>query len=124
MFGKGIILAVFTATMTVSASAAHLSDVQGAVFVNNQPVSASVEVVQGDRIKAVKGSATLVYSNGTAVPVTPGETVVVLASAPEPVSMNDGDLLPPPNNNEAALAVAGGVGLVVALSVATRPVSP
>ncbi len=106
MHMKRIILAVIGAMMATSASAAHLGDVQGAVLVNNQPVYASVDVAQGDRIKVVKGSATLVYSNGAAVPIASGQTLVVLAKAPEPMPANDGGLLPA-DGHEGEMIIAG-----------------
>ncbi len=118
-----IILAVIAAAMATSANAAHLSDIQGAVLVNNQPVSASAEVAQGDRIKVVNGSAVLVYSNGAAISITSGQTIVVLANPPEQVSMKDGDL-PSPYIYGGALVVAGGAGLAIALSQASKPASP
>lgn len=119
-----IILAVIAAAMATSANAAHLSDIQGGVFVNNQPVSASAEVAQGDQIKVVKGSAVLVYSNGAAISITSGQTIVVLANPPEQVSMWDGGGLPGPYVYGGALVVAGGAGLAIALSQASKPASP
>ncbi len=118
-----IILAVIAAAMATSANAAHLSEIQGAVLVNNQPVSASAEVAQGDRIKVVNGSAVLVYSNGAAISITSGQTIVVLANPPEQVSMKDGDL-PSPYIYGGALVVAGGAGLAIALSQTGKPASP
>ena len=118
-----IILAVIAAAMATNANAAHLSDIQGAVLVNNQPVSASAEVAQGDRIKVVNGSAVLVYSNGAAISITSGQTIVVLANPPEQVSMKDGDL-PSPYIYGGALVVAGGAGLAIALSQTGKPASP
>jgi hypothetical protein len=110
--------------MATSANAAHLSDIQGAVLVNNQPVSASAEVAQGDRIKVVNGSAVLVYSSGAAISITSGQTIVVLANPPEQVSMKDGGNLPSPYIYGGALVVAGGAGLAIALSQAGKPASP
>ncbi len=118
-----IILAVIAAAMATSANAAHLSEIQGAVLVNNQPVSASAEVAQGDRIKVVNGSAVLVYSNGAAISITSGQTIAVLANPPEQVSMKDGDL-PSPYIYGGALVVAGGAGLAIALSQTGKPASP
>ncbi len=118
-----IIIAVIAAAMATNANAAHLSDIQGAVLVNNQPVSASAEVAQGDRIKVVNGSAVLVYSNGAAISITSGQTIVVLANPPEQVSMKDGDL-PSPYIYGGALVVAGGAGLAIALSQTGKPASP
>jgi hypothetical protein len=119
-----LILAVVVSAMASGANAAHLSDVEGAVFVNNQPVKASIEVVQGDRIKTLKGSATLVYADGAAVQIKPGHTLVVLDREPEHMSMKDGMMPPPDTGAEAALVVAGGVALTVGLVELTRPVSP
>ncbi len=110
--------------MASGANAAHLSDVEGAVFVNNKPINASIEVTQGDRIKTFKGSATLVYANGAAVQIKPGHTLVVLENPPEEVSMKDGIVPPPDTGAEAALVVAGGVALTIGLTELGRPVSP
>ena len=83
-------VAVITVMAATNACAAHLSDMQGAVFVNNRAVSANIEVSPGDRVKAVSGSAKIVYDNGTVVQVRTGQLVLVLAppekAAPEPVS--------------------------------------
>jgi hypothetical protein len=128
MSRKWIILAFLTAAvsaaaMPLSANATHLSDVKGAVLVNNQPISASVEVVQGDRVKVVKGSATLVYSNGAAVPISSGQTLVVLASPPDHMSMKDSGWQPQ-DSHEGEWVVGGAVGLAVVLSQLPKPASP
>jgi hypothetical protein len=124
MSRKSLILAVIATAMATGANAAHLSDVEGAVFVNNKPIDASIEVIQGDRIKTLKGTATLVYANGAAVRIKPGHTLVVLENPPEEVSMKDGIVPPPGTGAEAALVVAGGVALTVGLTELGRPVSP
>jgi hypothetical protein len=124
MSRMSLVLAIIASAMASGANAAHLSDVEGAVFVNNQPVKASIEVVQGDRIKTLKGSATLVYADGAAVQIKPGHTLVVLDRGPEYISMKDGMLPPPSTEAEAALVVAGGVALTIGLVELTRPVSP
>jgi hypothetical protein len=124
MLGKLIILGGIAVAMATSASAAYLSDIEGAVLVNNQPVSASLELAQGDRVKVVKGSANLVYSNGATVRIAAGQTLVVLANPLEQLSMNDGGL-EPLNDNMAGLALAaGGAGLAVVLSRTNQPASP
>ncbi|MGO9485626.1 MAG: hypothetical protein ACLPX9_13715 [Rhodomicrobium sp.] len=120
------LLAALAAT---SARATHLSDVQGTVLVNNQAVGWNNEVVPGDRVKVVSGSAKIVYDNGASVTVAPGQTVLVLASPPAgPVegSGSFGDQGPglfAAGGTAAAVgyiaggaAIAGGAGLAVALS--------
>ena len=75
-------------------------------------------------IKVVKGSAVLVYSNGAAISITSGQTIVVLANPPEQVSMWDGGGLPGPYVYGGALVVAGGAALAITLSQASKPASP
>ena len=125
MSRKWIILAVLA--IATSARAAHLSDIQGGVLVNNLPVSQSIEVFQGDRIKALDGSATLVYCNGSAIAITPGQTIAVLAcpseTAPVPVTSSAFTM---PGVQGSALLLAGGlgVGLAIALSESGPSTSP
>jgi hypothetical protein len=124
MSRKILVLAIIASAMASGANAAHLSDIEGAVFVNNKPIDASIEVTQGDRIKTLKGSATLVYSNGASVRIKPGHMLVVLENPPEQMSMKDGVLPPADSSAEAALVVAGGVALTLGLTELGRPVSP
>jgi hypothetical protein len=125
MSRMSLILAVIVPAMVPSAHAAHLSDVEGAVFVNNQPVSANAEVAQGDRIRATKGSATLVYADGSTLRIRRGTTLVVHERRHSLKDPAEETSLPPSDvDAEAALVVAGSVGLSVGLSQLTRPVSP
>jgi hypothetical protein len=123
MSRKCVILALIASAIATSANAAHLSDVEGAVFVNNKPVNVSMELVQGDRVKVDKGAATLVYADGSALKIKPGHTLVVLERNVEQGSLKDVGYLPPADP-EAALVVAGGVGLAIGLTELSRPTSP
>lgn len=77
---KRFITAAIIAAMAIgNAQAAYLSDIQGAVLVNNQPAKGDTQVSPGDRVKALTGSVKVVYNNGAVVPVTAGQTVVVLS---------------------------------------------
>lgn len=130
MTQKLIIFSVIIAMMTANAQAAYLSDVQGAVLVNNQAVTTSVEVAPGDRVKVVSGSVNIVYSNGAIVPVAPGQTLVVLANppgAPAPATAADSgesNVWQPALYVGGGLAVAAGVGLALELSQNSKPASP
>ena len=131
--------------MAANAQAAYLSDVQGLVLVNNQPVAANtnIEVVPGDRVKAVSGSVKVVYSNGAIVPVAAGDTLVVLANGPAPTASPIPTASPSQVSGATGgykddsgysdylyigggLAVAGGAGLGVALLLQkqNKPASP
>jgi len=126
MARKLVSAAVIMAMMATNAHAAYLSDIQGAVLVNNQPVTSNIEVTPGDRVKAVTGSVKVVYNNGTTVPVTVGETVVVLANNVSP-SGTYRDVSEPDYSTYyivGGLVVAGGVGLGIALSQNNKPKSP
>ena len=129
---KRFITAAIIAAMAIgNAQAAYLSDIQGAVLVNNQPAKGDTQVSPGDRVKALTGSVKVVYNNGAVVPVTAGQTVVVLAS-------NSNSSAPPPPANTGnsgifddsntliigGLVVAGGIGLGIALSQNNSPASP
>ncbi len=124
MAKRFITAAIIAAMAVTNANAAYLSDIQGAVLVNNEPAKGNTEVSPGDRVKALTGSVKVVYNNGTAVPVTAGETVVVLANAPgSSTSYKDGgepDGIPT-GYIVGGVVVAGAVGLAIALS---QPASP
>ena len=131
MFRVSILAAAVLAITAASASAAYLTDIQGAVLVNNHE-QAGKEVQPGDRVKAVTGTVKIVYNNGAIVNVSPGQTAVVLANAPERTCPPDGSPRDSkgycPEGGSYSLgtsataglaigaAVAGGVGLAVALS--------
>ncbi len=123
MFRKLIIPVLIAAAMATSAKAAFLTDIKGAVLVNGQAVTASLQVAQGDRIKVVDGSASLVYGNGATVPVASGQTLAVLATPPKREPMTD-ESLQPQNGYEGGLVLAGGVGLAIVLSQVGQPASP
>jgi hypothetical protein len=129
-----MLLAVFSiiVALTVTAAtaqAADLTDVKGSVLVNNQAVSADVTVAPGDRIKAISGSAKIVYSNGMAVKVAPGQMAVVLRTPPE-ASLAGASLSGNSEDGFAAAggaAIAGAAGLTAAFSNTSgspKPLSP
>ena len=125
-----------------SASATHLSDLQGSVLVNNRAVAANIELAPGDRVRVVSGSVRIVYNNGVIINVAPGQTIVVLKKPPE--DHVEGAILPPASAETGVFAlggtaasigmvaggaaVAGGAGLAVALSqkgtTPPKPLSP
>ncbi|MGO9483936.1 MAG: hypothetical protein ACLPX9_05050 [Rhodomicrobium sp.] len=123
MFRKLIIPVLITAAMATSARAAFLTDIKGAVLVNGQPVAKTLQVAQGDRIKVVNGSASLVYSSGATVRVASGQTLAVLATPPKRELMTD-ESSQPQDGYEGGLVVAGGVGLAIVLSQVGKPASP
>jgi hypothetical protein len=78
---------VLSATLAVSgAQAALLTNIQGTVTVNHgygyEPAGVGGPVGPGDRVHVGEGSAAIVYENGAAVKVGPGQTVIVLSTAP------------------------------------------
>lgn len=123
MFRKLIIPVLVAAAMATSARAAFLTDIKGAVLVNGQRVATSFQVAQGDRIKVVNGSASLVYGNGATVPVASGQTLAVLATPPKREPITD-ESLQPQDGYERELVLASGVGLAIVLSQAGKPASP
>ena len=112
---SGALIAMLAAT---SVDAAVLSSSDGAVHVNRGkgfvPVSAGALLHPGDRVRTRKGSATILYDNGYAVPVGPHQIVVVTSEPPAaalaPVSGPGFDPL-----IVGGLA-AGAAGLAVALA--------
>lgn len=127
MLRKGIMFAIAAAAFAAAAPlaatgamAAFLMDIQGAVLVNDQPVSVGLEVAQGDRVKVVEGSAKLVYANGASVRIPPGQTMVVLSTPPEQASLKD-EGWQAPENHEREWVVAGSLGLALALSLTPKP---
>ena len=110
--------ALASAMMASAAQAAHLANVQGKVFVNYgqgyQPATGNAALGPGDRVKAGEGSAVIVYEGCASQTVEPGQTVVVVASPPcAPIGMGG---LPQSTLIIGGVAIAGGVGLAVALS--------
>jgi hypothetical protein len=109
--------------------AGHLANVQGKVLLNRgqgfQPVTGDVDVLPGDRVRAVDGSAEIVYSNGTTVLVQSGQMVVVL-SVPPPGAGWLGEVPTPVLIGGGATLVGIGVGVVVLDSHSSKsnPASP
>ena len=68
--------------MAASAQAALLTNIQGAVTVNNGAAAGPTVIIPGDRVRAGEGSADIVYDNGCTMRVAPGQTMVVLYAAP------------------------------------------
>jgi hypothetical protein len=71
------VIALALAIMINGASAAQLSDVQGGVQVNDLAVPVNAGLAPGDRVKAISRPLKIVYNNGTAVTVLPGQIAVV-----------------------------------------------
>ncbi len=133
MLRNAISITVIMMLMAASAQAAHLANVTGTVLINRgdgfRPIAGGVEVSPGDRIRAGAGSADIVYDNGCAAPVGPGEVVVVLLTPPACKGARDGFSAfagPSPETLIiGGLTIAGGAGLAVALSEGTsHPASP
>ncbi|MBJ7532749.1 hypothetical protein JDN40_01250 [Rhodomicrobium vannielii ATCC 17100] len=76
-------LAVGAALMATAAHATVLTNIQGSVMVDRgngfQPVSVTSPVVAGDRVRAVGGSADIVYDDGLVQKVVQSQTVAVLS---------------------------------------------
>jgi hypothetical protein len=109
--------------------AGHLANVQGKVLLNRgqgfQPVTGDVDVLPGDRVRAVDGSAEIVYSNGTTVLVQSGQMVVVLSTPPAGAGWL-GEVPTPVLIAGGAALVGIGVGVVVLDSHSSKsnPASP
>jgi hypothetical protein len=126
-----LLVAALTVVMAASALAADLSDVQGSVLVNNSAVSENTKLNSGDRVKAVSGSAKIVYSNGNVVEVSPGQTVAVTSMKDTKSEDDDIIILPVFLDGSSDIGVIGGGALAGAAGltlVLTRrnspPVSP
>jgi hypothetical protein len=122
----GLAIAAIAVT---SAFATHLSEVQGTALVNKKAAGANTELHPGDRVKAVSGSAKIIYDNGAVVKVASGRTVVVLSNPPEiPHVGTEAGALDSPDFGyiAAGAAVAGGAGLAILLSSQHngQPLSP
>ena len=110
--------ALMAALVAAGADAAVLSSSDGTVSVNRGKgfVAASVGMVlrPGDRVRARKGSATILYDNGTSVAVGPHQIVVVTSEPPAaavtPVAEAGFDPL------IAGGLAAGAAGMAVALA--------
>jgi hypothetical protein len=105
----------------------HLANVRGVVLVNMglgfQPVTGDTPVSPGYRVRAVEGSADIVYDGGATVPVGNGEMALVLTSAPAVGATVAGD----PTPYLAGVGAVGAVGLGVAIETQlakTKPASP
>ena len=86
MFGKPIAIVLIASLAASGVQAALLTNIQGAVTVNHgygyEPAGVGGPVGPGDRVHAGEGSAAIVYENGSTVNVGPGQTVIVLSTAP------------------------------------------
>ena len=83
---KSLAVAAISMMMAASACAAQLSNVQGTVQIDKgegfQPASPDSVLEPGDRVKAVQGTAGILYEDGTMVAVAAGQTVAVLSNPP------------------------------------------
>jgi hypothetical protein len=103
------------ALLTESAEAALLSNVQGAVTVDQgdgfKPALGGAAVSPGDRIRVASGSADIVYDNGCAVHVGAGQVVAIQYNPPScgGGSSSSGSLKDPPSETPVMLYVGGGL---------------
>lgn len=133
---RAISVALISGIMLSTAQAAHLADVQGTVLVDYglgfHAVAGNAALGPGDRVRAEHGSAVIVYDGCNAVPVAPGQTVAVVWNPPcskMGFSEHSGtgfSELPASTYVLGGVAIAGGVGLAVALSSSSNgsPASP
>ncbi len=134
MARKSISVAVIAALMASSAQAALLTNVQGTVTVNQGngyiPAASGSVVAPGDRVRVGEGSAGIVYENGCAQTVGPGQTVLVLYAAPDcNGGLKDGAAVETGVPTETlvigGLVVGGAVAAAVVLTQGTsKPASP
>jgi hypothetical protein len=86
MVRKLISSVVIASLIATYAEAARLTNVQGSVIVNRgdgfQPAQGGAPVAPGDRVRVNEGSAEILYENGCAVRVGPGQMVAVLYTPP------------------------------------------
>ncbi|MBT3070326.1 hypothetical protein KKP04_05530 [Rhodomicrobium sp. Az07] len=106
--------------MATSAHATVLTNIQGSVMVDRgsgfQPVSVTSPVVAGDRVRAIGGSADIVYNDGLVQKVQ-SQTVAVLSrggagSGPDEQGGFSGDL--------PLIGAALGVGIGAGVALATN----
>jgi hypothetical protein len=130
MLRKLVSIAVVTTLMTASAQAAYLANVDGTVLINRgngfRPAWSGAEVGPGDRVRVENGAANIVYDNGCAVKVSPGQLVAVLSASPVCARENSASFgLSTEELVIGGLVVGGGVGLGIALSQKkAAPASP
>jgi hypothetical protein len=109
--------------------AGHLANVHGNVLLNRgqgfQPVTGDVDVAPGDRVRAVDGSAEIVYWNGSTVLVEKGQTVVVLSDSPPGTAWFD-EVPTPVLIGGGATLIGIGVAVIVldSHSSQSNPASP
>ncbi len=86
MLRKSIPIAIGTALLAWSAQAATLTNVEGAVSINQgfgeQQGVTGVALNPGDRVKVGEGSADIIYVNGCSTRVGPNQTAAVLSNPP------------------------------------------
>jgi hypothetical protein len=110
---------LLSASLAVSgAQAAMLTNIQGMVTVNHgygyEPAGVGGPVGPGDRVHVGEGSAAIIYENGSTVNVGPGQTVIVLSTAPANTAGSQAQ----DTQTYAAggILVAGGVAAAIAIS--------
>jgi len=103
----------------------RLVNVSGEVLVNSgqgfSRVTGETEVGPGDRVRAVAGSANIVYPNGTVVPVQNGEAVLVQSDAPASTPWFAGEAEP---LLIVGAVAAGAAGIIETTSHKSQPASP
>ncbi|MGO8953084.1 MAG: hypothetical protein ACLPWS_20465 [Rhodomicrobium sp.] len=131
MFRKLVSVAAVTILMPASVQAAYLANVDGTVLINRgngfRPAWGGAEVGPGDRVRVENGAADIVYDNGCAVKLSPGQTMAVL-SVP-PVCAKESSAASSGLSTESVviggLVIGSGVGLAVALTeTKAAPASP
>jgi hypothetical protein len=116
------VLAIGAALMFTAAHATVLTNIQGSVMVDRgsgfQSVSATSPVAAGDRVRAVGGSADIVYDDGIVQKVAQSQTVAVLSKGRPDVPFvgAEGGLagnLPVIGATLGVVGIAAGVGMAM-----------
>ncbi|MFT4079541.1 hypothetical protein [Rhodomicrobium sp.] len=110
-----------TVFMVTAAQATILTNIQGSVMVDRgggfQPVSVTSPVVAGDRVRAVSGSADIVYDSGMIQKVAQSQTVAVLSNGqPAGGVPGQGSF----SSNLPLIGATLGVGIGVGVALATN----
>jgi hypothetical protein len=134
MFHKPISISVISALMIASSHGATLSNVEGAVSVNQGngfvPAVNGATAGPGDRVRTQKGSSVkIVYENGAVVNVGPIQVVLVRSTPPAGARGIANPAIEASPEFSPLLAgglfIGAGAGLVTALSNSSnKPASP
>jgi hypothetical protein len=128
---KSLTHAVLISMMAASAQAATLSNLEGAVFVNDgsgfHRVSAGTSLAPGARVRTEKGSVVIAYENGCTTRLAPNQSAVVLSTPPTcGGGLKDGPAAPCCGTDWFAVAgiVALGTGVAIGIAEGGGPASP